>query len=297
VARVAFALRLPIGTPLPALLCVHPHPDDETIACGGVLARYTAEGGRVMVVTCTAGEEGENLSGIDLGDDEMVSVRRRELAAALEALGVEEHEFLGYRDSGMADTDANRHPEAFAAADTDEAARRLADVILRFRPDVVVSDDAKGSYGHPDHVKAHEVTVRAVELAAAAGDDAWRVRKRYVHALPSSRLLEFHRRMLEEGLASPFGEEPLDGLDEVPFGVPDEAITTAIDVRPWLDRKRAALEAHASQIGPESFFLNLPEDVGRDVFGTEYFVLEDSEQAAEGHPDGRETDLFAGLRD
>lgn len=249
-----------------------------------------------MVVTCTAGEEGENLSGIDLGDEEMVSVRRRELAAALDELGVEEHEFLGYRDSGMADTDSNRHPEAFAATDTDEAARRLADIILRFRPDVVVSDDEKGSYGHPDHVKAHEVTVRAVELAASEAGDGWRVRKRYVHAFPQSRLLDFHRRMLEAGLASPFGEEAIDGLHEMPFGVPDDAITTTIDVRRWLDRKRAALEAHASQIGPESFFLNLPDDVGLELFGTEHFVLEDGEVAAGAQPDGRETDLFAGLR-
>lgn len=283
---------------LASLLCVHPHPDDETIACGGVLARYAAEGARVMVVTCTAGEEGENLAGIDLGGIEMVEVRRRELEAALDALGVTDHAYLGYRDSGMAGTDANTAPGAFTSAETDEAAGRLAAIIRRFRPEVVVSDDAQGTYGHPDHMKAHEVTVRAVDLAADGvgdedGSEPWRVRKRYIHALPKSRLFAFHERLLEDGLESPFGDGSIEELGDLPFGVADDQITTAVDVRPWLDRKRAALEAHASQIGPDSFFLNVPDDIGEDVFGTEFFVLEDGVSGSAGDV---EHDLFAGLR-
>lgn len=277
-----------------ALLSVHPHPDDEAIACGGVLARYVDEGVRVKVVTCTGGEEGENLAGIDLGDEEMTAVRLRELANALTALGVSEHEYLGYRDSGMAGTPANEREDSFHRADLDEAAGRLAAIIREMRPAVVISDDENGTYGHPDHVKANRVTGRAIELAADPGalPDAgppWQVPKRYVHALPYSRMLAFHQRLLDQGLDSPFGEDPIDDPDALPFGVPDEQVTTAIDVRPWLERKRAALRAHASQIGAESFFLNVPEDVGREMFGTEHYVR------VRGPGSDDETDLFAGL--
>lgn len=278
-----------------SLLCVHPHPDDESIACGGTLARYACEGLRVMVVTCTGGEEGDNLSGIDLGGKPMAQVRQRELARALEALGVANHQFLGYRDSGMAGTAANHHPASFHRAELDEAAGRLAAIIRAFRPVVVVSDDERGLYGHPDHVKAYRVTTRAIELAASSrglsgGGPHWQVAKRYVHAMPRGRLRSFHRRMLAQGLPSPFGELSLDSIDELPYGVADETITTAVDVRPWLDRKREALRAHASQIGPDSFFFNLPADLAEELYGTEYYVLE-------GPPvDGLEDDLFAGLR-
>ncbi|MFN2556156.1 MAG: N-acetyl-1-D-myo-inositol-2-amino-2-deoxy-alpha-D-glucopyranoside deacetylase [Nitriliruptorales bacterium] len=297
------ARRPSVATPAPtdavptalALLCVHPHPDDETIQCGGILARYSESGARVKVVTCTGGEEGENLAGIDLGDVAMAEVRSRELYAALVELGVSEHEFLGYRDSGMPGTASNEDPASFHQADLDEAGRRLAAVIRSFRPDVVVGDDEQGTYGHPDHVKAHEVTSRALELAADPAELSvpgrpWQVRKRFVHALPRSRLIAFHERMLAEGLPSPFGSESWPA-EVLPFGVPEEVVTTAIDVRPWLSRKRAALRAHASQVGADSFFFNLPPDVAEAVFGTEYFVR------LFGPTDSKavEEDLFAGL--
>ncbi len=285
----------PAGPPVRALLCVHPHPDDETIQCGGILARYSQSGARVKVVTCTGGEEGENLAGIDLGGASMAEVRRRELFAALAELGVREHEFLGYRDSGMFGAASNEHPASFQRADLDEAGRRLAAVIRSFRPDVVVGDDEQGTYGHPDHVKAHEVTSRALELAAdpaetAAAGRPWQVRKRYVHVLPRSRLIAFHERMIAEDLPSPFGSEPAP-REALPFGVPDELVTTAIDVRPWLPRKRAALRAHASQVGADSFFFNLPPDAAEAIFGTEYFVRLFGPTWGEGV----EEDLFAGL--
>lgn len=277
------------------LLCVHPHPDDESIACGGVLARYVEEGLRVMVVTCTGGEEGENLAGINLAGRPLPDVRADELAEALVELGVEHHANLGYRDSGMADTAGNVHPESFARADLEQAAARLAGIIRGFRPEVVVSDDAGGSYGHPDHIKAHRVTVRAVELARAQappGSDTWRVRKRYARTMSHSRLLRSHRAILARGLNSPFGDE-LTGDGPPPFGTPDHQVTTSVDVRPWLQRKRRAMAAHRSQIGPESFFLTVPEDLEADLFGTEEFVLEEGRLTSE---DSREDDLFAGLR-
>jgi N-acetyl-1-D-myo-inositol-2-amino-2-deoxy-alpha-D-glucopyranoside deacetylase len=277
------------------LLCVHPHPDDESIACGGVLARAAASGARAVVVTCTGGEEGDNLAGIDLGEEDLVSHRRRELAEALAALGVRDHHALGFRDSGMADTPGNAHPDSFHRADLEVASLRLAAIIRAEQPDVVVSDDANGTYGHPDHVKANRVTVRAVELAAAPSapvtGDPWRVAKRYVHTLGRGRLLAVHRAWLEAGLPSPFGEGPLDDAEDVPFGAPDELVTTEVDVTAFLEHKRAALVAHRSQIGSDSFFLNTPSELMGEFFGVEQFILEAGEP---GGP-GLERDLFAGL--
>jgi len=277
------------------LLCVHPHPDDESIACGGVLARTAASGARAVVVTCTGGEEGENLAGIDLGQDDLVSHRRRELADALEALGVTDHHLLGFRDSGMVETPGNAHPDSFHRADLEVASLRLAAIIRAEQPDVVVSDDVNGTYGHPDHIKAHRVTVRAVELAAAPSApldrEPWRVAKRYVHTLGRRRLLAAHQAWMDAGLVSPFGEGPIESEQEVPFGAPDELITTEIDVTDFLEHKRAALAAHRSQIGSDSFFLNTPSELMGDLFGVEQFILE---AGTTGVP-GIEYDLFAGI--
>jgi N-acetyl-1-D-myo-inositol-2-amino-2-deoxy-alpha-D-glucopyranoside deacetylase len=277
------------------LLCVHPHPDDESIACGGVLARASAEGHRTVVVTCTGGEEGENLAGIDLGDETLAAHRRRELGDALAALGVQEHAWLGYRDSGMAGTEANGHPASFHQAPLDEAAGRLAALLRRFRPDVLVSDDERGTYGHPDHVKAYAVTVRAAELAADPTADVegtpWQVRKRYVHTLGRRRLLAAHQALLAAGLASPFGDAPVADAAQLPFGTDDDAVTTIVDVTGYLDRKQAALRSHRSQIGEDSFFLNTPAELRGAFFGVEEFVLEDGPPPAT-RP---EPDLFAGL--
>lgn len=281
----------------PTLLCVHPHPDDESISCGGVLARAAALGARTVVVTCTGGEAGENLAGIDLEGEDLPTHRRREMAAAIAALGVEEHVWLGYRDSGMVGTDDNEHPDSFHRADLDDAAGRLAAIVRRVRPDVVVSDDVNGTYGHPDHIKAHAVTVRAVALAADPDADVvgqpWQVAKRYVHTLTKSRLWRSHTGLLEAGLRSPFGDAELRSPDDVPFGTEDHLVTTVVDVSAQLRAKRAALLAHRTQIGAESFFLNTPEEQAVTFFGTEEFVLEDGTL---GVPEGQiEDDLFAGL--
>lgn len=274
------------------LLCVHPHPDDESIACGGVLARTADTGHRPVVVTCTAGEEGENLAGIDLGGVPLVDHRRRELAAALDVLGVGTRHQLAYRDSGMAGTPSNEHPEAFCRADVHEAAGRLAGILRLERPDVVVSDDAKGTYGHPDHVRAHEVTVAACAMAAdpraRVEGEPFDVPKRYVHTISRSRLLRLHEALVSASLPSPF-----EG-GEVTFGAEDAEVTARVDVRPWLGRKRAAMAAHASQIGPDSFFLNIPADSLDDLFGVEEFVLMRGHRP-EGEGSEPEDDLFSGL--
>jgi len=284
-------------TPL-TLLCVHPHPDDESIACGGVLAKAVETGVRAIVVTCTGGEEGDNLAGIDLGDIDMPTHRRRELEDALVALGVVHHHWLGYRDSGMIDTPGNEHADSFHRAEVNEAATRLAAIIRAERPQVVVSDDEHGSYGHPDHVKANRVTIRAVELAAdpdaPVAGAPWQVAKRYVHTLGRGRLLAAHNGLLAAGLNSPFGDEAIETADELPFGTADDLVTTEVDVSAWMDHKRAALAAYRSQIGPDSFFLNTPPDMVGAFFGTEQFTLEAGVSgASEGA--GTEHDLFAGL--
>jgi N-acetyl-1-D-myo-inositol-2-amino-2-deoxy-alpha-D-glucopyranoside deacetylase len=241
------------------------------------------------------GVEGHNFAGYDVRDQDLVTHRRRELADALGILGVHAHHWLGYRDSGMAGSSANDHPDAFHGAELAEAAARLAAVIRRERPQVVVSDDANGTYGHPDHIKAHHVTVRAVDLAAdpsAPVDGApWQVAKRYVHAIGREDVVAAHAALLDAGLASPFGEGELDPAT-LDFGVADDAITTEVDVSAWLHRKQAALAAHRSQIGEDSFFLNFPEDIATELFGFEQFILE-AGVPIEVRP---ETDLFAGLR-
>ena len=280
----------------PTLLCVHPHPDDESISCGGVLARAAADGIRTVVVTCTGGEEGENLAGIALGERSLADHRRAELAAALRELGVVGHHWLGYRDSGMAGSPGNAHPDSFHAAPLEEAAVRLAAVLRAERPAVVVSDDRSGTYGHPDHVKAYHVTARAVALAADADADVpgapWQVTKRYVHTLPQGQLLAVHAQLLAAGLPSPFGTEPIANADDLPLGTPDDRVTTVVDVHAWVPRKRAAMAAHRSQIGPDSFFLNTPDDLAERAFASEAFVLE---AGPLGVAVGIEDDLFAGL--
>jgi LmbE family N-acetylglucosaminyl deacetylase len=160
----------------------------------------------------------------------------------------------------------------------------------------IVSDDAAGGYGHPDHIKANRVTVRAVALAAdrAAGvpGEPWQVTKRYVHTLAKGRLLATHRALVDAGLPSPFGDGHLDDVDDLPFGTDDVEVTTEVDVGPWLERKRAAMAAHKSQIGEDSFFLNTPDTLASEVFAVEQFVLEEGTCGGGGCP---EPDLFAGI--
>jgi N-acetyl-1-D-myo-inositol-2-amino-2-deoxy-alpha-D-glucopyranoside deacetylase len=290
------------------LLAVHAHPDDEVIGTGGVLARAAAEGRRTMVVTCTDGRRGEVVGeGMDPAEvlPRLPEVRAAELAAALDLLGVAEHAFLGYHDSGMAAEAADggvlvgaegaADPATFWRADVHEATGRLVAIIRRFRPSVVVTYDAFGGYGHPDHVQAHRVTLLAVEAAAMPvlypeAGPAWQTPKLYLATFPKSAIATANAAFLDAGLPSPFGESADPG--EIPMGVPDEAITTVVDVRAHLDAKQRALLAHASQIAPDSFFMNVPEAITEAFYGTEWFVRRHS---AVPVPAGSETDLFAGL--
>ena len=281
------------------LLLVHAHPDDESIATGATMAKYAAEGAGVTLVTCTLGELGEiippDLAHLAANRENRLGEHRiGELAAACAALGVKDHRFLGWpgrwRDSGMMGEPSNDADGAFWRADVDQAARVLLDVIQEVQPQVVITYDANGFYGHPDHIQAHRVAWRAFELAGGPGGI---VRKFYATAVPRSVLAEAVKVMGDADNESGF--LAVDSADDLPFGVPDEQVTTQIDASDYLDAKLAAMRAHASQIAVDSPFFALSDRVGRRAFGVEYYTLLAGPRAPGEGPDGREVDLFGGL--
>ena len=275
-----------------SVVFVHAHPDDESIGTGATMAYYAAQGCRVTLVTCTLGEEGEihvpALAGLAAAEaDQLGGYRIAELSVACDALDVADHRFLGgagrYRDSGMMGTPANDHPRAFWQADLDAAAAHLVEVFAEVRPQVVVTYDENGFYGHPDHIQAHRITMAAVALTGSPSKVYW-------STAPRSKMAEFGQILREFGVewqepdASPEGP----GLE---IGLPDEEITTWVDVSMFGNQKFDALAAHASQ-GENIFFLRMGKQRFTDLMGMETFVrVHDSTGAALP-----EDDLFAGLR-
>lgn len=279
------------------LMIVHAHPDDECIGTGGLLARAHAESVRTVLVTCTLGEEGEIVvPEWDTPENHAIlaDIRRKELDAAVQILGVTDLEILPYRDSGMMGRPSNDHPECFWQADLDEATERLVRLVRQHRPQVLMSYNEEGGYGHPDHINAHKITAAAF---AAAGDpvkypDAgapWTTSKLYYISARRALCLKAWESMRERGLPTPLDEE---GFDASRY-VDDLRITTAIDVSAYLPQKLAALREHRTQIKPDWFWLAVPEDVRADLFNCEYFIRVASRVAV---PEGEETDVFAGLR-
>ncbi|MGY1618815.1 N-acetyl-1-D-myo-inositol-2-amino-2-deoxy-alpha-D-glucopyranoside deacetylase [Geodermatophilus sp. SYSU D00691] len=291
-----------------SILLVHAHPDDESINNGATMARYVAEGTRVTLLTCTLGEEGEvlvpELAQLAADQaDQLGGYRIWELRAAMDALGVTDVRFLGgagrYRDSGMMGTPANENPRAFWNADLDEAAAHAVAVVREVRPQVVVTYDENGGYGHPDHIQAHRVAMRAVELAGAPGfrpdlGEPWDVVKVYWCAMPRSVIQHGIEAMAALGQDSPF--EGLGDIEEVDFVVADEVVTAAVDARQYAGQKDAALRAHPTQITVDGPFFALSNNLGLEVLGTEYYRLVRGERGPAGDtPQGWEDDLFAGL--
>ena len=288
------------------LLLVHAHPDDETIGTGATMAHYASQGVLVTLVTCTLGEEGEVLvPGLEHlaadRDDTLGPQRVEELAAAMEALRVEDHRFLGapgrWRDSGMMGTPANDRPGCFWQADFDEAVQDLVAVIREVRPQVVVTYDENGGYGHPDHIQSHRVTVAAFDRAGDAGyapglGVPWQAAKLYWNVLPKSFLQSGIDQLKASGHTNFF---QVDDADDLPFGVPDELVTTQIDARDQLEAKVAAMRAHRTQIAVDGPFFALSNNVGQRAFGLEHYVLARGERGPGNGPEGREDDLFAGL--
>ncbi|CAL9566163.1 N-acetyl-1-D-myo-inositol-2-amino-2-deoxy-alpha-D-glucopyranoside deacetylase [Streptomyces sp. enrichment culture] len=274
------------------LLLVHAHPDDESINNGATMARYAAEGAHVTLVTCTLGERGEvippelaHLTGAALGQH-----RRSELAAAMSLLGVRDVRLLGgagrYSDSGMMGLPDNDDPACFWQADVDEAASHLVEVIHEVRPQVLVTYDDNGGYGHPDHIQAHRVAMRAAELAAETG---WRIPKIYWNRVPRPVVEEAFARLREELPGTPFAKAA--AVDDVPGVVPEERITAVIDGTAHAAAKAAAMRAHATQITVAEPYFVLSNELAQPILTTEYYELVRGEPGA----GARETDLFAGI--
>lgn len=269
------------------LMAVHAHPDDESSSTGGVLARYSDEGVRTIVVTCTNGEFGDGPAGVKPGEDghdtaDVAQTRLAELREACKHLGVTELELLGYHDSGMPEWEYRNRPEAFCNIPVDEVAGRIGALIERYQPQVVVTYDPDGAYQHPDHVQASRAAIAAVERSSIPA-------KLYLTAMRRSdwqRIGEALRAAGEE-----IGDWQLTEEEERQSRASEARITTTVDIGAVLERKRAALLAHGSQIS-ESWFSKIPAEVAASVFGVEHFIRARDTTGASVP----ETDLFAGLR-
>jgi len=292
------------------LLLVHAHPDDETINTGALMAMYAAKGVAVTLVTCTLGDEGEILvpQVAHLAADRdggLGAYRLGELRQAMTALGVQDVRILGgpgrWRDSGMAGTAPNHHPNAFMHAPLDEAAGELARIMCEVQPQVVITYDSFGGYGHPDHIKAHDITHAAVAAATRAG---WTVSKVYACAR-RRRVEEADRAALVEmveltelaeahGSAVPFKAASAD----MDWATDDASITTAVDASSYTDAKREAMLAHATQISvsADGCWYALSDGVGAALRGIEYLTCVHGETSGERDADGFEVDVFAGVR-
>ena len=261
------------------LVTFHAHPDDEAIATGGVMAQAAAAGHRVVLVLATKGELGQVAEGVLRDGEELAQRRMVEVAAAAKILGVERVEVLGDRDSGMINEPTNNAPGSFASANVDEAAGRLAAILVEERADVLTVYDSHGNYGHPDHIQVHHVGHRAGELAETPHVFEATMNHDYIVGL-----------MHELSDAMPDHVDRPDPED-MDLGMPESALTTKVDVADFVDAKRAAMAAHASQIDENSFFMQMPLEVFRRAFGYEWFIHKGAK------PGIRETSLFAAFDD
>ena len=292
------------------VMFVHAHPDDECVATGGTIARLVAEGVRVDLVTCTDGAEGE-VHDPDLDADEarprLAEIRAKELACSVHALGgaAIHHHVLGYRDSGMIGTEANEHRESFWKADIGEATRRLLAVVREARPSAIVSYDENGNYGHPDHINAARIARDAYAAAADASvhpevGPPWKVSRFYEIAFSREAWFDVMTQMKERGIALPWDfDAAIEGREadelnptnvaavaevagaleegateaDVEWGIPDERVTTRVDVRGHLDAKRGSMACHRTQRQDLGWMLELPDDLADRILGTEHYVL------------------------
>ncbi|HEV8296335.1 MAG TPA: mycothiol conjugate amidase Mca [Acidimicrobiales bacterium] len=279
------------------LMTVHAHPDDESSKGSATVARYHADGVGTALVCCTGGEAGDILNpAMDRPEvrENLGEIRRAELERAAQIIGYDEVFLLGYRDSGMKDTEANEHPDCFARADLTEAIRRMVALVRRQRPHVIVtySDDQQG-YQHPDHVRVNDVSVPAFELA---GDpdaypglgDPWQPLKLYYTVWSRERIHALHQKYIELGLESPYDDRWFTRPSD------ESKVTTRVPVGDWYHVRSDALMAHATQVDPTSrFWFGLPTEVARTVHPWDDYVLARSLVPTEVPED----DLFAGVRE
>ena len=286
------------------LLLVHAHPDDEVISTGGIMAMYSERNALVTLVTCTLGEEGEVVVPAlrhlaSDRDDTLGPYRVGELAASCEALGVKDHRFLGgvgrWRDSGMMGEPTNDRVDCFWRADLSEAAHDLVKIMREVRPQVVITYDENGAYGHPDHIMANKVTVAAFDLSADPGyapelGEPWAPVKLYYSAIPRTQFRDAMQALKEQGIDPGFGD------DEPSFIIDDELVTTSVDVQAYMSAKVAAMRAHATQIAMDDAFYAMADGGPRAMFAHETFRLIRGELGATNVA-GKEDDLFAGVHE
>ena len=298
----------------PTLMTVHAHPDDETISSGGAMARAVAAGQRVILVTCTRGEQGEIVvkeMDTPLNHRRLGEIRARELEAAMDELGVTEWENLGYRDSDMMGREGNNDPRTFWQADLDEAAGRLTWLVRKYQPDVMTTYNSFGGYGHPDHIRVHDVSIRAFDRAGdpawypkqlESGVTTWAPSKLYETAIPASVREAMRTAMKEVGKPS-FWDPPENATPEqraeheaflAKMLVPDDQVTTWVDVSgDPIDRKWRAIQRHVTQIAMDSGFMVFGEAGWKEHWAREAYILRESRLATPAAQP--EDDLFAGL--
>ena len=279
-------------------MLVHAHPDDETINNGITMAHYASLGHQVTLVTCTRGEEGEVLIP-ELAhlasdkEDNLGAHREGELAEAMQILGVKDFRYLGsphrtYRDSGMMGTPPNERKESFWQSDLEDAADHLAEVIIEVKPHVLITYDEFGGYGHPDHIKAHQISMRAAEKVR----DSWQIQKIYWNTIPIS-IIEEGIEAMKDSESQFFG---VDKAEDFPFAQPDSTVTTVISNELLVEKKMAAMKAHATQITVDGPFFALSNNLGVKVWGQEFYRLVVGDLAGPFDENGREIDIFSGVR-
>jgi N-acetyl-1-D-myo-inositol-2-amino-2-deoxy-alpha-D-glucopyranoside deacetylase len=278
-----------------SLLFCYAHPDDESFGTGGTMARYAAEGVRVSLVCATRGESGEISDPALATPENLGQVRENELRCACGILGVSDLFFLGYRDSGMAGAESNDDPRSLYRADVNAVAGQVVQIIRQVRPQVVVTFEPGGGYGHPDHIAIHKATVVAFDAAGDAGRypeqlrdglEPWRPQKLYYTALPRRFFRGIAEQLRADGVQpSQVSDRPLEKM-----GIPDELVTTFIDVSGYVESKLQAVHCHRTQLSEGNPFRLLSIETMRQVMSTDYFIL------SQGRSDGeKEADLFAGV--
>ena len=257
-----------------SMLVVFAHPDDEAFGTGGTLAKYASTGVRTTLICATRGEVGE-ISDPELATpDTLSSVREQELLCSAETLGIEEVIFLGYRDSGMIGTPDNEHPDAFMQADEEEVIARLVGIVRRVKPQIVLTFEPNGGYGHPDHIAIHNHTVSAFHKAAQEDcgvelGEAWRADRLIYTAIPKSFFVEMRSRLRALGEDT----SDLDRFDETGTVWSDDQVDVEVDVSDVVDRKWSALQCHQTQFGPDNLFRRLPDEDAKALMSREYFAI------------------------
>ena len=280
---------------LPSLsvLAAIAHPDDESFDCGGTLIMLVDRGARVTLVCATNGEGGDISDPALATRETLAQVRREELRQATEVTGVQDLRFLGYRDSGMAGTVDNNHPNSLCQAEPALVVGQLVSIIREIRPDVVISHDPTGIYGHPDHKAMHSYTTQAFSLAGdvtaypeylSQGQHIWTPRLLYYFCVPRSNFRRLWQQMQYAGITPPFSSVDVESM-----GSPDEEVTIVVDVSAFVDTKLSAQSCHRTQMNPNGPFAQLPPGMWREFMSTEYYILAIPEGA------DKSVDLLSGL--